>query len=217
LLCEEFGDSSTARLYSLHRLLQRATAGRARFVAYALYAQPVPCPALQAIRPAAGNVVRLAGPDDVLRPRFPRPAAVLTARWAAGSRCHVCEVDGDFAGFIWLSEYVHEEDEVGCRYRLPANGVWDFDVYLEPRYRLGRTLSRLWAAVDADLAARGVRWSFSRISRFNRASIATHERLGARCLGRASFLCLGRWQLAWLPGRRWPRMGRHAGEIVLNV
>ena len=89
-----------------------------------------------------------------------------------------------------------------CSYVLddPARCVWDFDVYVEPRFRLGRTLARLWAAVDGELAADGVAWSFSRISTFNQASLAAHARMGTveRC--RVLFVRIGRLQLSLLPG-----------------
>jgi len=213
----EFGDTSTTLLYLTHRLLQVLSGGRARLIPYALYAQPVPSASLQAVRADVGTRVWPAAKDELLLAQAPRPAAVLAARFSSGSRCYVCSVKESFAGYIWLAVGSHEEDEVGCRYLLPTDAVWDFDVFVEPRLRMGRTLSRLWAAVDADLAQQGVRWSFSRISRFNRASIGAHARLGARCVGRASFLRYGVWQLAWLPGRLLPRVGRHAGTLTLSA
>ncbi|MCU0927174.1 MAG: hypothetical protein MUF44_14505, partial [Hydrogenophaga sp.] len=91
----------------------------------------------------------------------------------------------------------------------PVTCVWDYDVYVEPRLRLGRAMARLWRAVDDDLAARGVRWSFSRINRFNAASMRAHQRLGAVEIGRVMFSVVGSLQLrrvgaptrgaCWLP------------------
>jgi len=75
--------------------------------------------------------------------------------------------------------------------------VWDFDVFVVPRYRLGRTMARLWKAVDADLSAQGVQWSFSRISLFNAESMNSHARLGAVAVGHAIFLVAGKLQLSF--------------------
>ena len=117
-------------------------------------------------------------------------------------------MSGTLAGFLWLASGIYEEDEVRCRYQLanPTETVWDFDVYVEPRFRLGRTFARLWDAANEDLRQRCIRWSISRISAFNPASLAAHARLGALPLGHASFLCLGRLQLAFLPDRWKPQL-----------
>ncbi len=205
-----------AALYLLHRLLQALHIGRV--VPYALVAQPIGAAAQAALRADPATLVRRIGPDDPLAAALPRPAAVLQARWQAGAECHACTVKGLFAGTIWIQRRLYDEDEVRCRFRLasPADSVWDFDVYVEPRYRLGRTMARMWQAVDAELAAQGVRWSFSRISRFNGASLRAHARLGAVTVATALFIVLGPLQLAWLPGRRWPRagLGKAQGPVL---
>jgi hypothetical protein len=139
---------------------------------------------------------------------------VLRQRLRDGHECHVCEVKGQFAGCIWLGLGAHDEDEVRCTYLLPAHSVWDYDVFVEPRFRLGRTVGRLWAAVDRDLAQRGFLQTCSRISRFNRGSIGMHERLGARPVGEALFVTCGRWQLSWVPGQNGPSLSRHARPVV---
>ena len=77
--------------------------------------------------------------------------------------------------------------------------------------RLGRTMARLWKAVDDTLVAEGVRWSFSRINRFNTASVRSHQRLGARSIGSAVFLVLGPLQLALGGGKRLPSVSLGAG------
>jgi hypothetical protein len=186
-------------LYALHRALQAASAGRARLVPYALVAQPIGCGVYAALRNDPATVVRVASPGDALSAAFPRPAAVNQQRWARGATCHVVTVKDSFAGTLWTVRGRYDEDEVRCEFVLAdaQRCVWDFDVYVEPRFRLGRTLGRLWKAVDAQLAAEGVQWSFSRISLFNPASLSSHARLGARTTGHAVFLVLGPVQLAW--------------------
>lgn len=198
-LVAEHDGPGVAALYVLHRLLQRLSGGSVAIVPYVLVAQPVGNPALADVKPDPGTVVRRISPGDPVIAGFPRPAAVNAQRFADGSECYVAWVKGQFAGHIWIARNRFVEDEVRCIYEIgePSTGVWDYDVYVEPRLRLGRTMARLWRAVDADLALQGVRWSFSRINRFNAASIRSHQRLGAKEIGGACFLVLGKLQLRW--------------------
>jgi hypothetical protein len=192
-----------ALLYVLHRLLQAASRGRAGVVSYTLLAQPIqPAAPSPPLRPDAASEVREVRPGDPLAEHFPRPAAVNARRWAAGARCHAITVKGRFAGTIWIQRDAYDEDEVRCTFVLdsPAESCWDFDVYIEPTFRLGRSMARLWQAVSGELACQGVRWTFSRISDFNRDSLRSHARLGARPVCDATFLVLGSWQVAWLDG-----------------
>jgi GNAT superfamily N-acetyltransferase len=202
---EEFGSRGVALQYAVHRVLQKLSGGRAALVPYLLVAQPLV--GADAAGPVAGRssstVVERAGPKHPAGSAFPRPPSIIEQRFADGAECHVALVKGEFAGYIWISRNRHVEDEVRCTWVLaePAASVWDHDVYVEPRFRLGRTMARLWQAVDETLHREGVRWTFSRISRFNSASIRSHQRLGARPVGTACFLRIGRLQLMLSP--RW--------------
>lgn len=182
-----------AVLYALHVGLRSVLGRRVAIVPYLLYAQPTGTDAYAGVRDDDATRIERVGPDADVVSAFPRPPAVLAERFASGAQCHVARVRGRFAGYLWIDRHDHDEDEVRCRYRLPVDGcgAWDFDVYVEPDFRIGRTLARLWKAVDGALAAEGVQWTFSRISAFNRMSIATHERLGARRVGRIVFVVAG--------------------------
>lgn len=206
----EHGSARVALLYALHRVLQKLSGGRAAIVPYLLVAQPVGNPVLAEVRADAGTVVERIGPGHALLAAFPRPPAVIAQRFADGAECHVATVKGQFAGHIWIARQRYVEDEVRCVYEIaePATGVWDYDVYVEPRLRLGRTMGRLWKAVDERLAAEGVRWSFSRINRFNAGSVKSHQRLGAVTTGRVVFLVLGPVQLA---------LGRCIGFVQVSL
>jgi hypothetical protein len=187
-----------ASLYYVDRLLSGLSGGRARLIRYYLVAQPIhPAPAC---RPSAKQAVALLDPADPLVASFPRPPEVIAKRFTDGAKCFLARSGEVFAGFLWLAENAYDEDEVRCRYELtdPALCVWDYDVHVEPAYRIGRTFARLWDAANAHLAARGVRWSVSRISAFNPGSLAAHGRLGIRTLSSATFLCLGPLQLSVL-------------------
>jgi hypothetical protein len=185
-------------LYWFGRLLDKLTFGHARLHIYLFCAQPIGSGAFAAMRDDPNTVVQPVPPDSPLVAHFIRPPEVIRHRFAAGTTCYAATVKGEFAGHIWLASGFFDEDEVRCRYVFPANQpiVWDYDVYIEPRYRLGRTLGRLWKGVDAALDAQGIHWSVSRISLFNAASIQTHERLGAVYLTTGVFVVIGPLQLS---------------------
>lgn len=186
-------------LYLLGEALRRLSGGRVRLVRYLLVAQPVPRPFLPACRPAANVRIEHVAPGAALPTALPRPAEVLADRLER-QRCEGWLLwSGDrLAGCIWLAFGGYDEDEVRCRFELddPQRCAWDFDVHVEPAFRLGRSFARLWDAANAELARRDMHWSLSRISAFNPESLAAHRRLGLAPLGSATFLCAGTLQLA---------------------
>lgn len=182
--------------YLLDRLLY-AYLGWGGFTRYLLTAQPVP-DAAQALRLGKLTFVELHAGDPRLKD-LPLDDRVLAYRFGLGAVCLAAIEDGRAVGCIWFCFGAYEEDMVRCRFDLHprATTAWDFDVYIAPEHRLGRTFIRLWDAANAYLRTRGVCWSLSRISAYNQASLAAHRRLGARVIGRASFLSLGPLQIMW--------------------
>lgn len=182
-----------------HRALGALTGKRAQIFRYYVVAQPVPHEGSQVLRPARTSAIRQVGREDRQVAKFPRPAAVIDNRFDTGSSCFVAEVKGQFAGYLWLAFDGYDEDEVRCRFEFddPSQSAWDYDVYVAPEYRMGRTFVRLWDAANRELAARGVRWTYSRISAFNPSSIAAHGRMGISFLFSATFLCFGNLQVAF--------------------
>jgi hypothetical protein len=183
--------------YLVSRGLARATQGRWRFVKYYLVAQPVP--AVRYLKRQAGAVtIERINPRHPLVKQFPRPATVLAKRFADGGVCFAASKQGKFAGFIWLQHDLYEEDEVRCDFcPAPAEkAVWDYDVHVEPEFRMGRTFLRLWDVAHDYLRDRGITWTVSRISAFNSESLASHRGLGASRLAIAIFLCMGNAQAA---------------------
>lgn len=184
-------------VYLAGKALSRASGGRIRVTRYALVAQPVPTQQRAAPRPSPRSPVDFITADDPVVTDFPRRPAVIARRFAQGDRCLAARVDGRFAGFIWLARNAYDEDTVRCRYEIaaPHSGVWDYDVYVDPDFRLGRTFARLWSTANARLAAEGVHWSFSRIDTANPVSLQAHRQLGIRKLYSATFVTLGGCQL----------------------
>lgn len=192
--------AGTAVLYLIDRLLSRLSGGRARLLRYHIVAQPIGGRPAAPLRPDAKTQLSLTPADSPLVARFPRPATVIRRRFASGGQCLSAVVGGEFAGFVWWQHGHYEEDEVRCTFLLddPKRCVWDYDVFVAPPFRLGRTMARLWGAVDQKLAAQGVTWSMSRISAFNPESLAAHARLGTVHCESATFVVLGQLQCALL-------------------
>lgn len=203
----DLGPANTA-LYLLNRLLAAASGGRAHVYRYLLVAQPI-SGSVAPLRPDSRVRIEPAGPDHPLSGSFPRPAEVIRQRFDSGAQCLLASHTGTFAGYIWWQKQRYDEDEVRCRFVLadPQTSVWDFDVYVEPHFRLGRMMARLWDDAARRWHADGVHWSFSRISAFNAASITAHTRLGLKRVGSAVFVVLGRWQLSLFSGRPFVHVG----------
>jgi hypothetical protein len=181
-------------LWATGRILSIASANRCRLYRYYFVAQPVPSTRLAPEHGPTGIVLRKIEPGDPLVMQFPRPQSVIAERYRMGAVCLAAEKQGRFIGFIWLKQIEYPEDEVRCNYVLEPPGVsaWDFDVYIDPDFRFGRTFVRLWDFANAWLRGSGCHWSLSRISAFNSQSIAAHDRLGTRRIGSAIFLRFGR-------------------------
>lgn len=191
--------------YLAAKTLSAISCGQLTLIRYHFVAQPVPeMRSDQGSHTSAKTVVRPVSAGDPITTSFPRPTTVINNRFANGNTCLVAETNERFAGFLWLACETYEEDEVRCRYVLtqPTRCAWDYDVYVEPDFRIGRTFFRLWEAANAHLAAQGIQWSLSRISAFNPASLAAHRRLGIQKIASASFLKCGAMQLSIL--NRWP-------------
>lgn len=185
-----------AFLYGVSRVLARLT-GNTHIYKYYFAAQPVPDQGLLPEMRGRSFTVRPVPEGDPVTRQFPPPPPVIAGRYRQGAVCLGLFKDQELAGYAWLCLGPYDEDEVRCRFQPLPEGAsaWDFDVYLVPKYRVGLAFPRLWDEVNAYLRERGYRWTLSRISAFNRASLTSHKRLGARLLGSAVFIVFGKWQL----------------------
>ncbi len=188
-------------LFLLNKLLVTVSRGSCRIYRYYFVAQPVGKAVL--LPPGKGRKIeiRLIDEQDEIVRQFPRPPAAIQARFKQGAKCLVASKDARFIGFLWLlpGNYHYQEDEVRARYiPLPSERTaWDFDVYVAPEFRLGRTFPRLWDEANRILAENCVLWSCSRISAFNSGSLQAHAHFGTLSLGSAIFFCAGHWQMTF--------------------
>ena len=187
-----------ACLYAAARASSALTGGRVRIFKYYFTAQPVVAVDPEVAARTGSFTLEWLGRGSPLFAQVERPAAVIEARFGQGSRCLAATIKGDeLAGFLWYVVGPYVEDEVRARFVPVPCGqtAWDFDVLVQPRFRMGRLFGYLWTRGMTEMAKAGVRQTVSRISAFNGASITSHRRLGARIVGEATFLCIGSWQL----------------------
>lgn len=185
-----------ALLYGVDRVCERLRLP-VRIFRYAIVAQPVPGRALLPPRRGRKITVTTINPLDPALKALELTNDVLAFRNAQQPTVFVAHQDGDLIGCLWLNFSKFDEDEVRCRYvpRPTDRTCWDYGVYLHPDHRSGFGFARLWDEANAFLRARGVRWSLSRISTFNVASMTSHRSLGAVTIGYVVFITIGRLQL----------------------
>jgi hypothetical protein len=177
-------------LYLLDRLLIAASPDTRLFV-YELMVQPISDKPLLKGPPNPIELRQIMRGDSVLD-RIPIPRDVVASRFQQDAVCFGAFRKETFVGYIWFSFDGYEEDETRCTYVLSPAGesVFDFDLYIFPEYRLGRAFVGIWEAAMKMLHGRGIRYSFSRLTRFNTASRRAHAHLRWKLVGRAIFLKL---------------------------
>lgn len=164
-----------------------------RLQVYELTVQPITDRALMPERMRRNVEIREIRPGDPELQRMPVRPEIMRTRLAHGCLCLGAFRKGEMIGYMWFRFRDYEEDEVRCTYHLKPveSSVFDFDFYLFPEHRMGVGFVALWDGANRFLRERGIRYTFSRITRFNLASRRAHAHLGARVIGKAMFLKLG--------------------------
>jgi hypothetical protein len=193
-LFREFGPVAGS-LYLADRLLQRLSPDTRIFV-YELMVQPIQHTAYREMRALKAFEYREIQAGDPELAAMPVPREVLETRFKQGAICLGTFKRGRFVGYMWFAYSSYEEDEVRCTYALApsSESVFDFDFYIFPEFRLGLAFVAIWQGGITFLMGRGVRQSFSRLSRFNVASRRAHDHLGWRLVARAITLRLWRFE-----------------------
>ena len=201
-------------LYFIAKGLKRFSFGKVGLVSYHLLAQPVREPGRLPKRKTALDV-RSLSPAEISNTRFERPQGTIQHRLQHEPVCFGAFKDGLLVGHLWLILGAYEEDEVRCLFQPAPAGkaAWDFDVFVEPSFRVGSTFYHLWSAANSFLYQQGIQWTMSRISSFNHKSIMSHKRLGAQVVGRAVFLRLGKVQVTYCNLGPWFHFSRSSGQI----
>jgi hypothetical protein len=192
----EFG-LAAGSLYVLDRLL-RALSPHLGLYLYEFMVQPIggaPLLPLSLRRNLSFLEIGRGHPDLTL---MPAREEIKAQRFDQGARCLGAYRKGQLLGYSWYCTERYEEDEVRCTYELVDRDVsiFDFDLYVLPQHRLLLGFPAVWQGFNEILAPRGVRYTFSRLTRFNLASRRSHAHLGWRRAGAGVFLRT--WRVEWM-------------------
>ena len=201
-------------LYALNRLLHKVSPQLGIYV-YELMVQPItdkPLLPANLTRHLSFAEIDQQHPDIAL---MPAREAIKQARFEQGARCLGVYSKGKLLGYLWFCTEQYHEDEVRCSYILTVaqESVFDFDLFIFPEYRMGIGFIAIWHGANQYFTERGIRYTFSRLTRFNLASRRAHAHLGWRRIARAVFLKAWRVEimaatlfpylaLTWAPDQR---------------
>jgi hypothetical protein len=177
-------------LYVIDRTLSRLSP-RARLHVYEMMVQPITDkPLLARFSQLEIRRIEATDPEIALMPVRPE---VLRARLEQKATCLGAFKKSKLIGYMWYCNDSYDEDEVRCTYVLAAaeQSVFDFDFFLFPEHRMGIGFVALWNGANQQLHRQGIRYTFSRLTRFNVASRRAHRHLGWKVAGRVLFLQLG--------------------------
>jgi hypothetical protein len=188
--------------YAIDSLLAKVTSG-CRLYCHYVVVQPVPAVAALPARLLEKLQINDLVQESEALGAMPIPPGVVRARFTQGAKCVGIFRDSEFIGYAWLSFGQYSDDEIRIDYLMPdSRAAFDFDVYIFEKYRIGRSFAYVWDGINQKLRECGIRWTCSRISRFNLPSIRSHMRLKARIVDRITVLKLGRLEL-FLNPRIW--------------
>lgn len=191
-------------LYLLDILLRSTT--KSGFIRrYYIVSQPVKVDIIKIENKPRNFILRrlTATCHDVID-QMPRDNILLHQRLLDNAFCFYSMNGGHLSGMLWFRKYSYTEDEVSCIYRLspPDVLVWDFDVFIDKKYRMGVLFYKLWNEAMIRLMADGIKYTVSRISAFNTNSVRSHQRLGASIVGVITFLVIKNYQITMIG--KWP-------------
>jgi hypothetical protein len=129
--------------------------------------------------------------------RFGRADVELVRRFEAGAVCFLARREGQVVGQLWISTRPYTEPFHRAEFSVfPAGqAAWDFDMAIVDDARNGFVFARLWEACRVYLSSKGVRYTYSRVSAFNAASLRAHARLGMMRIHTMTYLSVGSIEL----------------------
>lgn len=190
-------------LYSADRILGKLSPSLRLYYHY-WFVQPIAEKPLLPEKYLADTTVRQIEQGDPLLERMPVPPEMLRFRFKQDAVCLALFVKEEFAGYIWFAFGRYDEDEARCTFVLlpESQSVFDFDLYLFPKYRAGIAFLALWDYASKYLRDRGIRYSYSRMTAYKLNSAKSHSHLGMKRIGVAVVLRM--WALEIIFASRSP-------------
>ncbi len=193
-------------LYAADRVLRSLSPGLGLFV-YELMVQPIDAePKLPANFTKNLKFVEIGRGHPDLE-KMPALQSIKESRFEQGAVCLGAYKKDKLIAYIWFSFDTYDEDEVRCTYELVEAdcSVFDFDLYVMPEHRMGLGFMAIWHGANQYLNERGVKYTFSRLTRFNLASRRSHAHFGWRRVGQVIFLQA--WRLEMMLANIFPYIG----------
>src|SRR5260221_4849531 len=184
----EFGPAA-GLLYAIDRVLSILSPGL-RLYFYELMVQPITDkPLLPGAFAKQLEIREIKAGDPELALMPVRPDA-MQDRFTQNAVCLGAFRKDALIGYMWFCARTYNEDEVRCTYILgpERESVFDFDFYLFPEHRMGLGFVGLWNGANEFLNRRGIRYTFSRLTRFNLTSRRAPQHFGWKRVRRALFL-----------------------------
>lgn len=206
-------------LYAIDRVLQQLSP-HLRLYCYELMVQPIQGKPLLPGGLGKQLEVRELKRGDPELGLLPIRPGVLESRLTQNAVCLAAFRKEQMIGAMWFCFDAYDEDEVRCRYvvRPVEAAVFDFDFYIFPEHRMGIGFVGMWDGANAFLRARGITFTFSRLTRYNLPSRRAHAHLGWRLVGRATFLRA--WGLQVMAATVFPYLHvsvRSSGRVRLTL
>jgi hypothetical protein len=218
ILFKEFG-FFTGLLYTTGRVLAKISPGL-RLYFYEIMVQPIPEKPLIPARLTKNLEIREIKRGDPEVDLMPARADIKETRFKQNAICLGAFQKGRFIGYMWFCSYAYEEDEVRCTFLLSPvkEAVFDFDFYLFPEHRMGLGFIGMWNGANKFLNSRGIKYTFSRLTRTNIASRRAHNHLGWKCVGRTLFLQA--WRVQFMAATIFPYLHLsfgNSGRVQLKL
>ncbi|HWR17287.1 MAG TPA: hypothetical protein VN577_20830 [Terriglobales bacterium] len=159
-----------------------------RISLYEILIQPIPETPLLAGQLAQTYQIRQIKPGDPELDLMPARPEIKVSRFAQNAMCLGTFKKNKLVAYIWLAFGSYEEDEARCTFVLPPHAVFDFDLYVMPECRMTLAFAGTWHGANEFLLTRGIRNSFSRLTRTNIRSRRAHKRLGAARIAHTLFV-----------------------------
>lgn len=152
-------------------------------------ADPIPLP-----RRDEELIIRELRTEDLaeLHRAFPRKdRAQFGRRMAAGHKCLACDVGGAVCGMAWLNlGSIHEEPEEFCRFVIPQDAAWHYDIMILPECRRRGMFSSLMNHAFDFIRKEGRVRMCGFTSWHNKGSLKAHTSVGFRLTKKISAINL---------------------------
>lgn len=206
-------------LYTTGRVLAKISPSL-RLYFYEIMVQPIPEKPLVPARLTKNLEIREIKRGDPEVDLMPARADIKETRFKQNAICLGAFQKGRFIGYMWFCSYAYEEDEVRCTFLLSPvkEAVFDFDFYLFPEHRMGLGFIGMWNGANKFLNSRGIKYTFSRLTRTNIASRRAHNHLGWKCVGRTLFLQA--WRVQFMAATIFPYLHLsfgNSGRVQLKL